>query len=636
MPVARRPRRAAIATLLASGIAAQGCGMFRTQKDVQRDYAKTLQPAPMPEAAAPPATVRELSVRIYADDDYRADLIRWRARIDAQLERANRVIEAQLAVRLVPRSIEAWPHSGRAKKLSESLSDLVEAQPGADADWVIGFVSSSEVFSGSHEQLGMAQAFGRYFVLRGMVSFEEGDAFRRALDKLPDAERDALLHERELHRETAVLLHEWGHTLGAFHERAPDTLMSSMYGRSSSAFSATAVRVIALGLARRTSTAPADRAAWASEYRAEVERSRAAAWDEEEVKKALEAARWLEATGGHPATGAIARDTRRKPAPAAPAGDASNPRAADAAALTQAELSDRMGDPVRAWKLVEPIAAHLRDRGPLQQYACHLRRRADPRAAATTECRGAKALGPRAAAILFSRVLVELGDRAGAAKAAIRAEESFTSAAPPPPPAEWSELAGVLARLDACSAAERAASRAGAKGAPGVVSYCTRTRQRAALLTRDAGVEPAREPEYVEAVLRGRAHAEKGRLAPARSIAETLESSFPAAPGGPLLRCLVEAQGGDPAAARRACAAADRGPPWPYEPPYVLGVLAGWDGRWPDARDQLRRALERDDHDRDVWARLAHAHEKLGEKDDLEKLAVRYRTRFGSALRAKW
>jgi predicted Zn-dependent protease len=229
-----------------------------------------------------------------------------------------------------------------------------------------------------------------------------------------------------------------------------------------------------------------------------------------------------------------------------------------------------------------------------------------------------------------------MGDRAGAAKAAIRAEASFADAAPPPAPDEWSELAGVLAHLDACTVAERAASRAGANGARGVVSYCTSRRQRAALLARDAGVEPPREPEYIEAVLRAREHADRGRLAPARSAAAALESAFPAAPGGALVRCLVEAQGGDPSAARAACGAADRGPPWPYEPPYVLGMLAGWDGRWAEARDQLRRALERHDGDREVWARLAHAYEKLGEKEELEKLAARYRNRFGSTLRARW
>jgi hypothetical protein len=631
VPVSRRRRRALLAPVLLLAIPALAC---RTERDVQRDYARRLQPAPLAQSPAQaPGPIRDLPVRVLADDDYRSDMIRWRARIEAQLERANRVLEAQFAVRLAPTAIEPWARSGRARKLADALAELAEAAPGAGGEWVIAFVSSSDPFSGSLEQLGMAVPFGRHLVVRGMVSFQEGEELRRALDKLSDAERDALLHEREIHRETTVLLHEWAHTLGAFHERERDTIMSPVYGRLEGGFSPAAARIVALGLAHRTNQAPERRAAWARAYRAEVERSRDAAWDEETVRAALGATQALEAAAG-PAPAPGGAGPSRAAAPAAD--EAEPPRSADAAALGQAEMSDRLGDPRRAWALVEPIAARFPHNGPLQQWACHLRRRAQPRASAAAACRAAKPLTARAAAILFSRALANLGDRAGAVEAAIRAEESFARATPPPAANEWSELAGFLARLDACTVAERAAARAGKDDAPEVASHCTRTRQRAALPQGDAGVAPAREPEYIAAVLRGRGYAEAGRMVPARSAAAALEAAFPGAPGGPLVRCLVEARGGDPSAARAACRAADRGPPWPYEPPYVLGMLAGWEDRWADARDQLRRALEREDRDREVWARLAHAHEKLGEQAELERLASRYRARFGGALRAKW
>ncbi len=629
-----------MAALLLFGVAGTAC--IRTKRDIQRDYARKLQAAQLGPASAPSTQIRDLQVRIYVDDDYRTEMIRWRTRIEAQIERANRVLEAQFGVRLAVKEIEPWSRSGRTRTLSDALAELVEAAPGADGEWVIGFVSSSELFSGTLEQLGLAQMFGRHLVLRGMVSFREGDEFRRTLDALTDAERDELLHERELHRETAVLLHEWGHTLGAFHERDGDTIMSPLYGRSESAFSGVAARVVQLGLAQRVSTAPAARADWARDYRAEVERSRSAAWDAATVEQALAAANCLEAGAPPPGTRATAdraRATRAagaRPAVGTPAEDAFAAGRGDAAALAQAEMNERLGDPVRAWKLVEPIAARLPERRQLQQYACHLRRRAEPHARATSACRTARALTARAAAILFARVLIESGDRAGGIAALMRAETAFASAPLPPAPREWADLADLLADVDACTVAERTAAHAGATRARGVVSKCAKTRQRVALPERDPGVEPSREPEYIDAVLRARGHAEAGRLAAARTAAAALESAFPNAPGGPFVRCLVEAQGGDPAAARGACSAADRGPPWAYEPPYVLGVLAGWDGRWTDARDQLRRALEREERDPGVWVRLAAAHEKLGATAEIEKLGARYRARFGKPLRPSW
>jgi hypothetical protein len=631
VPVARRSRRTLLAAVV---VLATGAASCRTDRDVQRDYAKRLQPASLAAPEADPSRpIVDLPVRIYADDDYRSDLIHWRSRIEAQLERANRVLETQFGVRLVAKAVEPWERSGRARRLAETLDELAVAFPGKEGEWVIGFVSSSEVFSGSLEQLGMARMFGGHLVVRGMVSFQEGDAFRRGLDKLTEAERDALLHERELHREAVVLLHEWAHTLGAFHERDPDTIMSPAYGSSNRAFSAAAARVIQIGLARRTAARPAERQAWSREYVAEVERSRAAAWDEDTAARAIELGRALAAADA--GSGARGGAAERRPG-AAPRADEAPARAADAAALVQAELNDRLGDAARAWRLVEPIAARLPENAPLQQYACDLRRRALPRAAPVGPCRSAKPLGARAVALLFPRVLAELGERAGAAAAALRAEASFAAASPPPAPREWAELAALLSDLHACTVAERAAARAGAAKAPGALSRCARTRLRAALPARDSGVDPAREPEYVAAVLRGRDHATAGRVQPARTEAMAVAAAFPAAPGGPLVRCLAEAQGGDPAAARAACNAADRGPPWPYEPPYVLGMLAGWDGRWTEARDHLRRALERDDHDRELWARLAYAQEKLGARSDLDELAARYRARIGGTLRPRW
>ncbi len=631
----RTSRRAALVALVILTVGEAGCG--RTEKDVQRDYARTLRPAQLADRA-PEQRVRNAPVRVLVDDEYRTEILRWQDRIEAQIERANRVLVAQFGVRLTVREIRPWERSGRARTLSAAMDDLVRDDPGSDVDWVIGFVSSSELFSGSHEQLGMARVFGRHIVLRGMVSFEEGEAFRRVLDKLSDADREGLLHERQLHRESAVLLHEWAHTLGAFHERDDDSLLSPRYHHSQAAFSPTTVRVVQLGLEHRASQVADGRPAWAAAYRAEVERARRVAWDEETVQGALEATRALESgPPGPPPSSAGAAAERRSPATSASAPPGVGAHSRDADLLAEAEMNARLGDAARAWKLVEPMATRFPERWQLQQYACHLRRRAGARLPPADACRGTKAPSTRQAALLFARVLVEAGDRRGAAAALVRAEASLAAGAPPATPADWVELAEQLASIDACTVAERVAARIPANlEARRIVASCERTRRRAALPRDGAGVQPEREPEYVEAVLRGRGQALAGRAGAARAVAAEVEDAFPRAPGGPLLRCLAEASGGNLVSARTACAAADVAAPWAFEPPFVLAEMAGHEGRWIEARDHLRQALERAEQERDVWARLGAVYRKLGDLAELEALDRRHQARFGSKLRPVW
>ena len=57
-------------------------------------------------------------------------------------------------------------------------------------------------------------------------------------------EREALFRERRLHKETAVFLHEWAHTLGAFHDRTVDWLMSRTYDEHQALFSESTVGLL--------------------------------------------------------------------------------------------------------------------------------------------------------------------------------------------------------------------------------------------------------------------------------------------------------------------------------------------------------------------------------------------------------
>src|SRR5713101_4110230 len=235
-------RRAPLLLLLAA------CG-FRSPWQEQRSYADTLRPAEVaPKQGAPASPLRVFRVRAYADGDYQAQTPRWNQHVAEQLDRASAVLEAQFGVRFELESARPWNRTGSSAHLESVLEQLFALDKGDGVDWVVGFVSSLAVFSAAQDQLGIAVLFGRHVVLRGMFSAAEMDAINASLNLLYSADREQLSRDRRLHKETAVFLHEWAHTLGAIHDRSPQTLMAPTYDKSQSAFSDESARIAGIGL----------------------------------------------------------------------------------------------------------------------------------------------------------------------------------------------------------------------------------------------------------------------------------------------------------------------------------------------------------------------------------------------------
>ncbi len=189
--------------LLVSAAIAAAC--WRSPRDLQRDYAQSLRPARIGAASPFSGPSRALRIRVHADPEYQAQTPRWSDRIEAQIDRANAALEPQFGVRLEVQSVRTWQRSDRFERLDQALAELAAVDPGADVDWVIGFLPALGFASATLEQLGMGALFGRHFVLRAMFSLEETRAFEAAFDLVPREEREALLRERRLHKETAVL-----------------------------------------------------------------------------------------------------------------------------------------------------------------------------------------------------------------------------------------------------------------------------------------------------------------------------------------------------------------------------------------------------------------------------------------------
>jgi predicted Zn-dependent protease len=568
-------------------------------------------------------------VRVYADRDYQAQTPRWESHIEDQLDRANRVLEAQLSVRLQVESIRVWDRHGGLRGLESALADLTARDKAADVDWVIAFVSSLDVFSATHEQLGMAPLFSRHLVVRGISNAAEMDEIDSALDKLPREERASLARERRIHKETSVLLHEWAHTLGVFHDAVPGSLMAPFYEPSRSMFAEGAIRLLQAGLSYRNDRTPEGRAAWEKLYRKELA-DESAAFDAQMRAQATAAAdQFFAVAAPEP------RETAKPMPEPPPTGDVLSE--ADRATIAKVLRADDAGTPERAARLLVPVAAAHPGNARVQQLACYLALRSRPRDSGTARtCRDAAALpGARGEALLLAaQSALATGDRTSAVVQLSRAEAKLL--ADSAPKATWLRAAQIYDGAGTCSGAERALTHAADEpGAAQILSDCRRLRRLAALPASGIAIE--REHEYVSLVQSAQREALSGRRSDAVRDARSLEKTFPGAPGGAVIACLVEGMSKTTAAARKSCEGAREAAPEAFLPRYVLALLDCAEGRFPDARVHLAFALELDDSTTNAWATLAAVQGKLGEDRAAADLAARYRKRFGADLKpAMW
>ncbi len=488
----------------------------------------------------------------------------------------------------------------------------MELDPAADVDWVLGFVASLDVFSAAQEQLGIAPYFGRHLVLRGMFSAAETDAIDRALNLLSESERTSLARERRLHKETAVLLHEWAHTLGAFHERSPRWLMSPIYDTSQSAFSAESARIVGLGLEFRG--APTSKEAWGKAYRAELERSAAVAWDEQtRVEMRTLADRFFAGRGAGVPVIVSSEDARR---------------------FNEALALQKKGENVRAAAVLAPLVEKYPKSDEVQAAACGLAEAngAQP-AQLLAVCRPAAELsGAQPQLLLFvARIEIAGAGRSEALPLLLRAEEKLSADA-----AAWLLLSQLDFEAGFWSGAERAAARArGQNGASQVAAECARMRSFIGFPGNP--LPPEREVEYVRAALAAHDDIDQRRYDRAIASGQKMAAAFPGAPAAAVIECRARSRGRALALTQSACSAAARAAPAAFYPQYILGLVASAEARWKDARAAMRRALEIDGGTPQVWASLAAVVERLGDAAALRDLRARYAARFGAPLRpALW
>ena len=241
-------------------------GGGKSAKEAQRETMSDFTPVQLDVQSKWGGEITTRKIRVWADNQYRAQNVRWKESFEASLELTNRVLTSLFGLRLAP-EYQAWERHVAGSTIAEDLEALAERDPGRDVLVVVGLTSALPLVSATFDELGYAAVGGRHLIVRGYADLEErklyADAFR---DLLPE-ERELSLEARRHHKTAVVLLHELGHTFGSDHDVEQDTIMNASYSHRAGAFSANVREVMLrtidqrIGRASSTGEAPATTAA---------------------------------------------------------------------------------------------------------------------------------------------------------------------------------------------------------------------------------------------------------------------------------------------------------------------------------------------------------------------------------------
>jgi hypothetical protein len=214
-------------------------GGGKTPRQAQHEVMSDLAPVQIATERRWSGEITTRKIRVWADDQYRAQNIRWQQSFQGPLELANLVLTSQFGLRLVP-EFRAWERHVPGSTIADDLEALAQGDPGTGVFLVVGLTSALPLVSATFADLGYASVGGRHLIVRGYANLEERKLYADAFRDLTSEERELALLQRREHKGAIVLLHEIAHALGADHDPEEHTIMSASYSHRAGSFSAQA------------------------------------------------------------------------------------------------------------------------------------------------------------------------------------------------------------------------------------------------------------------------------------------------------------------------------------------------------------------------------------------------------------
>jgi hypothetical protein len=225
-------------------------GAGKSAQEAQQQEVAELSPPVLATDPTWTGEVQTAKIRVWADDQFRAQNLSWEKTFQEELDYANAVLAANFGVRLQA-EYRVWDRHAPDASIEEDLAALARQDPGNDVLIVVGLTSSLALVTATFDHIGVASLPGKHLMLRGYADRWERDAFDRAFPKIPADQRENLAEARRRHKTTAVLLHELGHNFGAPHEADENTIMAAIYSEHCAAFSPRAHDIILATLDER-------------------------------------------------------------------------------------------------------------------------------------------------------------------------------------------------------------------------------------------------------------------------------------------------------------------------------------------------------------------------------------------------
>ena len=597
-------------------------------------------------------------IRVYADQQYRAQNLRWQERVAAELDAVNQYLIPAYGLRLTIVDMLPWQRQQSGDDLETAMAELEALDGAADVDWVLGLISALSSATSSFHQLGVARPMGQHMLLRGYSDIDERKQIRRILDGVEQSRVDRLLDERRWHQRTALMMHEWAHTLGAMHLTGEGHIMSGNYDPQASTFHPSSDGLIreVLPVRMQKPRTAAHQVAQARVLQSYVGGTDFAGWVASERQTLLDfAAGLISDASGDTATADASRAAGALPE------EARAPFANVQALVRQksyARAQEELG------QLITAYPAHIE----LRLAACRISlAESGPSDQAKARCARVGQLDPYeiGGELLLAQALYE-ADRIGEAGAILaqardriakQGAGSTLRASPDLDPsngrsepaasasrasasrasASWQQLMTLYRQMKAVTWSEEAIAKAPAGADPAPFSlWATQMRHRYGLPPARGRRKPLvaidQEGKYLDQVrqILNRVYAKD--YAAARQEARAAERAYPRAPGIASALCDLELRQQNFAAARRHCQRAlrsyERGS-WAH---YLLGIIALRERKNAAGIRHLQRAIALDPELRQAYHALGKAYDRRGDSDGRKRLAEAYEGRFGQPL----